>query len=295
MKVIGKKCTEHVLVDSVAQYKAIQKNSEFFIGLRFRLKPKWHIYWKNPGDSGMKTKIEWKVPKGIHLNQSSGPSPKRLYSKPLMTYGYENEVFVLASFVVSDKISIESNSARSIRVEADVKWLECREVCLPGKASIKTDLLYSPESQPLNPFFEAMLKKHQNGYPQKKHLKAWAEYDKNNLKLSIAGLDSAKIAESIIYFFIDTPGVIQHIPEQLFKFEGNTVAASLPLAINHDLKEKSVSGYLRLVSQKGGESSTYEIQADVRQGYAFYLSFIFVVFVALLWYRYKLKAAKTGE
>lgn len=34
-------------------------------GLRFRLLPGWHIYWRNPGDSGGPPTIKWSVPDGV--------------------------------------------------------------------------------------------------------------------------------------------------------------------------------------------------------------------------------------
>ena len=43
---------EHVEVELVAGHESVQPGSESFVGLLFKLDPGWHVYWKNPGDSG---------------------------------------------------------------------------------------------------------------------------------------------------------------------------------------------------------------------------------------------------
>ena len=216
-QIIASNGTKNVRAELVPQYKAIQtaknrnieENSIFSIGVRFQLRPKWHIYWENPGDSGIKTEIEWEVPRSIRVKETVWPSPKRLYAEPLMTYGYENEVFALSSFNASGISDV------STKIKAKIKWLECREICLPGKANLEIELPYSSESSPQSPFFETMLKKYRNDYPQKKKLEARAEYDQDHLKLSVTGLytenpknpvSAENSVKPFAYFFIDKPG-----------------------------------------------------------------------------------------
>ena len=42
---------------------------EFIVGLKFKLTPGWHIYWKNPGDSGLPPEINWNLPEGIEFKE----------------------------------------------------------------------------------------------------------------------------------------------------------------------------------------------------------------------------------
>ncbi|MCX7197026.1 MAG: protein-disulfide reductase DsbD family protein, partial [Proteobacteria bacterium] len=62
--------------------------------LRMRIAPGWHTYWMNPGDSGLATSLEWRLPAGVAAGALSWPVPKRLPVGPLMNYGYENEVLL---------------------------------------------------------------------------------------------------------------------------------------------------------------------------------------------------------
>ena len=39
-----------------------KKDSVISIGVLISLKDDWHIYWRNPGDSGVPTKVEFSLP-----------------------------------------------------------------------------------------------------------------------------------------------------------------------------------------------------------------------------------------
>ena len=101
-------------------------------GLHFKLEPGWHIYWKNPGDSGA-------APAFIGpCHRASSPAlcnflrPRRLPLGPLMDFGYENEVLFPFQFHVGNLIK-----PGPATLHAKVDWLVCREVCIPGKAELE--------------------------------------------------------------------------------------------------------------------------------------------------------------
>ena len=43
-----------------------------FAGVRLRMDKGWHTYWRNGGDAGKPTEIEWVLPTGIKAGRSSG-------------------------------------------------------------------------------------------------------------------------------------------------------------------------------------------------------------------------------
>jgi len=51
--------TEHVTAELVAERSAVQPGQSVRIGLRLQHIPHWHTYWRNPGDSGLPTRIDW--------------------------------------------------------------------------------------------------------------------------------------------------------------------------------------------------------------------------------------------
>jgi thiol:disulfide interchange protein len=114
----------------------IYPGQQFMAGLYFKLEPGWHVYWLNAGDSGQPPSIKWQLPAGISAGALQFPAPRRLPLGPLMDYGYENEVlFPIPLQVANDFVPTSS----AITLGAAVKWLVCREVCIPGSAGLSVE------------------------------------------------------------------------------------------------------------------------------------------------------------
>ena len=96
------------------------------------MEPGWHTYWKNPGDAGSPTKIEWQLPAGLTVVDSGWPVPKKLPPADVTTYGYENEVALPTVFEVSSNAT-----PGQFVIKAHVSWLECKESCIPASADVE--------------------------------------------------------------------------------------------------------------------------------------------------------------
>ena len=100
-----------------------------------KMEPGWHTYWKNPGDAGSPTKIEWQLPPGITVVDSGWPVPKKIPPAEVTTYGYEDEV------VLPSVLEIASNTPPGrLVIKAHVSWLECKESCIPASADVEATL-----------------------------------------------------------------------------------------------------------------------------------------------------------
>ena len=44
-----------------------------WLGLQLTHQPEWHTYWKNPGDSGLPTRLEWVLPAGLQASDIAWP------------------------------------------------------------------------------------------------------------------------------------------------------------------------------------------------------------------------------
>jgi hypothetical protein len=91
-----------------------------WVALRWTLEPGWHVYWLNPGDSGMATSVEARAPAGVSLGEPRFPGPQR-FSSPgdIESFGYSEELVVL----------IAAEGASPEPVELLASWLVCREEC----------------------------------------------------------------------------------------------------------------------------------------------------------------------
>jgi len=128
-------------VDLIAEPKPIEPGKPFTVGLRFRPEPGWHIYWKNPGDSGMAPTVQWKLPEGYTAGPLQFPLPEKILAPPLVTYGYEMETLLLTEITPPAGQPLPAK----IKIGADLDWLVCKEICLPGKASLDLNVSSQPK------------------------------------------------------------------------------------------------------------------------------------------------------
>jgi len=126
---------QHAQLSLVSERDSLAPNSSQWIGLRFELEPGWHIYWTNPGDSGEPPKVTWHLPSGIEAGALQFPAPKRISDHGLMDYGYEGQVVLLSKLTVP-----RSDTSKKAEIGADVRYLVCREVCVPAKQQLRLTL-----------------------------------------------------------------------------------------------------------------------------------------------------------
>jgi len=116
--------------------EAVRPGETVTAGLLLKMAPGWHTYWRNPGDSGAPTKIDWQLPDGIKAGEIQWPVPEKLTVADLTTYVYHDEVLLLVALTLADNIA-----AGPKELKAQVSWLECERVCLLGKGEVKASVL----------------------------------------------------------------------------------------------------------------------------------------------------------
>jgi DsbC/DsbD-like thiol-disulfide interchange protein len=121
----------------VTDVNSIKAGQPFTAGVMMKIKPGWHTYWKNPGDSGRATTIEWKLPDGFKVGELQFPLPIR-FDQPggVSGIGYTDEVLLTA--VVTPPGTLPAGAKSEI--SAQVTWLVCDKVCVPGNATLKLEL-----------------------------------------------------------------------------------------------------------------------------------------------------------
>jgi thiol:disulfide interchange protein/DsbC/DsbD-like thiol-disulfide interchange protein len=138
--------TEHVEAQLMAERQAAQPGKPAPVGLRLRMADHWHTYWKNPGDSGLPTKIDWVLPEGWKAGEIQWPYPKPLPVGPLMNYGYEDEVLL-----VSEIVPAEGAKPGSYPIKARAEWLVCKDICIPEKGELDLTLAVAAAEAPIDP------------------------------------------------------------------------------------------------------------------------------------------------
>ena len=132
----------HGKVELIADENAVIPGREFLVGLRFELEKGWHIYWINPGDSGQPPRVEWSLPAGFRAGEIEWPYPKRLGTASVVDYGYEDQVLLAVPIEPPANLS----PGGTVTLRADVRWLVCREICLPEHAHLTLSLPVEKQS-----------------------------------------------------------------------------------------------------------------------------------------------------
>lgn len=131
--VYGPATALHMQVELIAEQALPVNGQEYWVGVLFQPEDHWHVYWKNPGDSGTPPTIKWALPAGASAGEIRWPAPQRLSVPPLMDYGYEGSTLLM--------VPIRGLSASAVGdLAARVDWLVCQKTCIPGKAELRLRL-----------------------------------------------------------------------------------------------------------------------------------------------------------
>lgn len=123
-------------------HDVIETGGQFVVAIEMSMSDDWHTYWKNPGEAGMATKVQWEVPEFILPGPVQWPVPKRYGEGEFTTYGYGGVIRLLVPVIVK-----ESAPAGEHSLSADVSWLECKELCVPGRSKITVKIVVGEETQ----------------------------------------------------------------------------------------------------------------------------------------------------
>ena len=123
--------------------EAVKPGDTLLAGVRLRMEPKWHTYWRNGGDSGQATTIEWTLPAGLKAGRVEWPPPEKLTVEDITTYVYGGDVVLLVPLTVE-----AGTSPGGKEIAAKVSWLECDVNCVPGDATVRGKVTIGNETKP---------------------------------------------------------------------------------------------------------------------------------------------------
>ena len=99
------------------------------LGLHFKMKPGWKIYWRSPGDAGFPPEPDWSASRNLKTAVVHWPAPTRFSVLGLETLGYENEVVLPMTVTRQDP-------AKPLEMSGIVRYLTCKEICIPYTADV---------------------------------------------------------------------------------------------------------------------------------------------------------------
>jgi len=240
--------TEHVEAQLVTEKAAARPGSAFVVGLRLRMEPQWHTYWRNPGDSGLPTKIKWALPAGWKAGEIQWPYPQKLPVGPLMNYGYEDEVILLTD------IAVPADAAPGkAELKAEVDWLVCKDICIPEKGALDLAVPVANAQPADDPRFQAGIDRARNQLPVEP---AGWKYDaaiaNGMLAVRLTAPEGSQ-PPAALYFFPERENLIDPAAPEKVTREGRSVTVEMKLADPPLPDVRSVKGVA--VSESGWQGS----------------------------------------
>ncbi|MBM3648858.1 MAG: thiol:disulfide interchange protein [Alphaproteobacteria bacterium] len=151
--------TENVRAELLADVSAVKPGEPFWVGLRQTIRPKWHTYWKNPGDSGLPTEIAWTLPAGVTAGPIVWPRPYLFNLSGVINYGFKDEAMLLV------RITPPADLPGALKLEAAANWLVCEDVCIPEEAKLDLSLPVTATGAPAAPATRAVFEKARQQVP----------------------------------------------------------------------------------------------------------------------------------
>jgi len=243
----------HVQARLIVDNQSIKAGSAFRVGLWLKLERGWHVYWKNPGDSGMAPKFAWQLPTGFTKDDIAWPVPERIPVGPLVNYGYSDRVLFAVTMHAPKNLTTPQ-----VEIGLRANWLVCEETCIPGKGTFTLTLPVS--AAPANPSAEhATFEQWKTRLPLQTQSSAQVQSHDDALVLRVDGLRQETLYEA--FFFPEDAEVIQAAAAQRATLKNGVLELTLPKAETAPSNVDALKGVLRV------NERAFEVHAMRQKGF----------------------------
>ncbi len=175
-----------------------------WVGLQLEHHPDWHTYWKNPGDSGLPTELEWTLPAGVMTGDIAWPLPKLIPIGHLANYGYEGTVLLPVPLIITPEYK-PGPLADAMDIKLKATWLACRQECIPQDGEFTLRLPLASSTALHGAAFEAALQSQPAPLPGAHSVEL--QDGGRRLAVRVTGLPAAVHGQTLA-LFPETPHVI---------------------------------------------------------------------------------------
>lgn len=249
---------EHLKIELISEHAGIGPGTSW-VALRLVPEQGWHVYWSNPGDSGQPTSVKWTLPAGVEAGPIEWPAPHSFRFGPLTSYGYAEEVLHMVPIKVPAGFS-----GAAVPLKADVRWLVCAGVCVPGKATLSLDLPFSAKPNP-DARWKAAFAAARAAVPrEEKAAKASFAIAAGRLTMAIDGFPKAfpgpeAQATGKAEFFPELNDLVDHSAPQTLALQGGIWRLEQKLSPYFGKEPTEVAGVL--VFHQGKNTQAFRIRA----------------------------------
>ncbi|MFV3074252.1 protein-disulfide reductase DsbD family protein [Niveispirillum fermenti] len=252
--------TDNVETFITLETTGVAPGQTVWAALTQNIRPHWHTYWVNPGDSGIPTEIAWTLPEGWKADAITWPAPERFPIGPLVNFGYKDTVHLLVPLTVP----ADAPAGQTVRLDAQVDWLVCEDICIPESAALSIAVPVLAETAPVDPDAAALFAAARAALPVPSPYEATLSPGDKTHRLALAapGLDRGRVTD--VFFFPHEYTVAASNATQPITLD----AAGLTLTLEPAgaLPAGPVTGVLTFTEQLDGQSLRHALAVEAAVG-----------------------------
>jgi thiol:disulfide interchange protein len=251
---------EHVDAELLAETTHAVPGAILWTALRLDHMERWHTYWVNPGDAGKPTEISWNLPAGVSAGAIVWPTPERFeLPADLVDFGYTGEIFLLIPLTLASDFA-----ETTLTLTADVAWLECDEICIPGGATVPLTVPVSTLTPaPLNPAASAGFAVTRASQPRADiALSAQFSVLEGRIELLVQATENIFENARVISFIPDEHRVLDYNAEQQITRQLSSLQLSQSYHRRVERDGLARLGGLLLVTDTDGNELAYQVEAE---------------------------------
>ncbi len=219
--------TGHIQADLIAQDSWAVPGSTVYVAVTQKIDKGWHTYWRNSGDSGEATSIDWTLPTGWTAGDIVWATPHRQPTGPLMNYGYSDTVVL----PVPIQVPAGAKPGETVSLKADVTFLVCADICIPENAKLDLAVEVRDEAPEPNWRTGRLVADALAAAPKPAGLDAVFQASETGLKLAVTGgpLKGGQFPDA--YFFPFDGTLIDHPGKQAVEAGADGLTLTIPAGI----------------------------------------------------------------
>ncbi len=254
--------TDNVETFITLEAQGVAPGQTVWAALTQNIRPHWHTYWINPGDSGIPTEIKWTLPEGWKADAITWPAPQRFPIGPLVNFGYADQVHLLVPLTVP----ANATPGQAVTLDAKVDWLVCEDICIPESADLSIAVPVVAGTAAVEPEAAPLFTRARASLPvPSPYTATLSPGDKaHRLTLAAPGLDKGKISE--VFFFPHDYKVASANAAQELRLGADGL--TLSLVPGGALPAGPVTGVLSFTEELDGQSVRHAFAVEAAVGAA---------------------------
>ena len=207
----GPQRTDRIEAELVPMSAWAAPGSTAVVAVKQTIRPGWHTYWRNPGDSGGATSLAWSLPQGVRAGDIVWPVPERQRLSGLMNYGYSGEVYL----AVPIEVPATARAGTVLPLTVEASFFVCSaEMCVPEDLTLRLALPIREGAAPLDRRHGEAITAVLETAPRPAGIEARIAAEDGALILGAAGGPLAGRNPGPSYFFPFEKGIIDHAAVQ---------------------------------------------------------------------------------